>query len=71
MNTLRIVWRNPNAVGSHRRRHSFLQAKDCALYIMQEFVQDGLLSYWTTVSGLEVVTGGRVLDESGVATPAA
>ena len=27
--------------------------------ILQEFVQDGRLSYWTTLSDLEVVAGGR------------
>lgn len=58
--SLEIVWRNPNRVRAHRRRHSFQGASEHPVYIMQEFIEDGQNGYWTTVSGLEVVAGGRV-----------
>jgi hypothetical protein len=54
-----IVWRNPNPLRSHRRRHSFEPTEECALYIMQEFVEDGQNGYWAAICGLEVVSGGR------------
>ena len=57
---MEIVWRNPNAVRRHRRRHSFERAGERARYILQEFVEDGQTGYWTTLSGLEVVLGGRI-----------
>jgi hypothetical protein len=58
VNTLEVVWRNPNPVRSHRRRHSFEGVGERARYILQEFVNDGCLGYWTTISDLEVVVGG-------------
>jgi hypothetical protein len=54
-----IVWRNPNRLRSHRRRHSFEPMGERALYIMQEFVEDGQNGYWAAICGLEVVPGGR------------
>ena len=57
---LEIVWRNPNAVRHHRRRHSIERAGERARYLLQEFVEDGPTGYWTTLSGFEVVLGGRV-----------
>jgi hypothetical protein len=57
---MEIVWRNPNAVRRHRRRHSFECAGEGARYILQEFVEDGQTGYWTTLPGLEVVLGGRI-----------
>jgi hypothetical protein len=30
------------------------------LYILEEFVEDGQAGHWATISGLEVVAGGRV-----------
>jgi len=55
-----IVWRNPNRLRSHRRRHSFESTGErAALYIMQEFVEDGQNGYWAVLCGLEVVPGGR------------
>jgi len=53
--TLEIVWRNPNRVRSHRRRHSFEAAGERALYILQEFVA----GHWMKISDLEIVVGGR------------
>jgi hypothetical protein len=57
--TMEIVWRNPNRVRPSSRRHSVERAGERAIYILQEFVQDGQLGFWTTLSGLEVVVGGR------------
>lgn len=55
---LEIVWRNPKPV-PQRRRHSFERVDGRALYILEEFVEDGHFGYWATISGLEVVLGGR------------
>ena len=55
-----IIWRNPNPVPAHRRRHNFEAAGDCGLYFMQEFVQESEIGYWVTISGLEVLAGGRI-----------
>lgn len=55
---LEIAWRNPNPVPRHRRRHSFA-GSDRSVYIQQEFVTDGEVGHWTTISNLEVVVGGR------------
>ena len=58
--TMGIVWRNPYQVRRNRRRHSVECAGEHAIYIQQEFVQDdGDLGHWATISGLEVVVGGR------------
>ncbi|PYV76234.1 MAG: hypothetical protein DMG97_04600 [Acidobacteria bacterium] len=57
--TIGIVWRNPYQVRRNRRRHNFECAGEHAIYILQEFVQDGELGHWATISGLEVVVGGR------------
>jgi hypothetical protein len=56
---LQVVWRNPKAVGNHRRRHSVEQQKERVFYLVQELVEDGRFGYWTTISDLEVVAGGR------------
>jgi hypothetical protein len=54
-----IAWRNPHPQRPHRRRHSFEPEGGRALYILQEFVEDGQAGHWATISGLEVVVGGR------------
>jgi hypothetical protein len=54
-----IVWRNPNPVHRHPKRHSFERAGECARYVLQEFVMDGQVGYWAKVSDLEVLVGGR------------
>ncbi len=56
---LEIVWRNPNRVRPHRRRHTLEAGRQRAFYILQEFAENGHLGYWTTISDLEVVLGGR------------
>jgi hypothetical protein len=57
--SMEIAWRNPKQVRQNPRRHTFEHAGERALYILQEFVEDGQTGYWTTLSGLEVVVGGR------------
>ncbi len=57
--SMEITWRNPNQVRQNPRRHSVERAGEHATYILQEFVQDGQLGHWATISGLEVVVGGR------------
>lgn len=59
MTTLEIVWRNPNPVRHHSRRHNSKHERDRTVYILQEFVTHGNLSYWTTLSALEMLAGGR------------
>jgi hypothetical protein len=56
---LEIAWRNPNPVVRHLRKHSFAGTGKCAMYLQQEFVTDGEVGHWTTISKLEVVVGGR------------
>jgi hypothetical protein len=56
---MKIVWRNPDWVRACRRRHNFERMGECAVYIMQEFVEDGQAGYWANISGLEVLAGGR------------
>ena len=55
---LGIVWRNPNPVPVYQRRHNSEHTEERDLYTLQEFIQDGDLSYWVTISSLEVVEGG-------------
>jgi hypothetical protein len=57
MANLEIVWRNPDEVRRHPRRHTPLE-KGRTLYILQEFVGNDDLGYWTTISELEVLAGG-------------
>jgi hypothetical protein len=45
--------------GHPRRRHSLEKGSNHALYVLQELVDDGCLGYWTTISDLEVLVGGR------------
>jgi hypothetical protein len=57
--SMKIAWRNPNQVRQNPRRHSVEREGEHAVYILQEFVEDGEAGYWATLSGLEVVAGGR------------
>ncbi len=56
---LEIAWRNPNPVYRHPKRHNFEREGERGRYILQEFVMDGQVGYWATISDLEVVLGGR------------
>ena len=57
---LEIVWRNPLRLCSSRRRHKFVRKGEQGLYILEEFVHDGYLGHWSTLSNLEVLAGGKV-----------
>lgn len=57
--SMEIAWRNPIQVRQNPRRHSFERTGERALYILQEFVEDGQSGYWATISGFEVMAGGR------------
>ena len=57
--TLEIAWRNPSPVIRRVRQHSLAGTGECAIYIQKEFVTEGQYGYWTTISELEVVVGGR------------
>jgi len=58
--SMEIAWRNPNQVRQNPRRHSFDRTGERALYILQEFVvEEGQSGYWATISGFEVMAGGR------------
>jgi hypothetical protein len=59
MANLKIVWRNPDPVRHRSRRRSCKQESDRTLYILQEFVADGFFGYWTTISALEMLSGGQ------------
>jgi hypothetical protein len=59
MTRLEIVWRNPNPLLHRSRRRSCRRASSRTLYLLQEFVAHGELRYWTTISALELLTGGR------------
>jgi hypothetical protein len=59
MTTLAIVWRNPNPVRHHSRRRNCKRESNRTCYIVEEFVVHRSLCYWTTISALEIVTGGR------------
>jgi hypothetical protein len=58
MTKLEIVWRNPKPVRHHSRRHNRQRESERTLYILQEFVADGYVGHWATVSALEMLAGG-------------
>jgi hypothetical protein len=60
MTKFEIVWRNPEPVKHTTRRRSLESGSNHLLYVLQEFVDDGNLGYWTNVSDLEVLVGGFV-----------
>ena len=55
-----IVWRNPEPVKHTTRRRSLERGNNHSLCLLQEFVDDGNLGYWTNISDLEVLVGGCV-----------
>jgi len=57
--TLEIVWRNPQP---SQRRHRWEQIKQdsaTAHYVVQELISTSDGSFWTAMSSLEIVPGGR------------
>lgn len=59
MTKIEIVWRNPEPVKQTQRKQSLEESSDHALYAVQELVENGYLSYWTTICDFEVLAGGR------------
>ena len=59
MAKFQIVCRTPEPVKHTTRRRGLERGNDHSLYALQEFVDDGNLGYWTTISDLEVLFGGR------------
>jgi hypothetical protein len=60
MEKLEIVWWNSERVKHITRRHNLERRGSHALYVLQEFVHEGNLGYWTNISDLEVLVGGCV-----------
>jgi hypothetical protein len=56
---LQIVWRNPAPLQRPRRWEPLANRPDAAVYLIQEFVTVGEISFWSTKLSLEVVRGGR------------
>jgi hypothetical protein len=48
------------------RRHTFEPDGDHTRYLLQEYVADGYFSYWTTLSGLDVLAGRPPEVDSGL-----
>lgn len=55
MTNIEIVWRNPQPVKQTQRKQSLEESSDHAFYAVQELVEDGYLSYWTTICDFEVL----------------
>ncbi len=56
---LEIVWRNPKPPQRRQRWEQINQNSRTARYLVQEFVSTPIGSFWTTMSSLELVPGGR------------
>lgn len=57
---LEIVWRNPQPPQRRQRWEQFKQNSGTAHYVVQELVSTSAGSFWTAMSSLEIVPGGRV-----------
>lgn len=59
MTELTIAWRNPKTIANTPRKQTLDEHSDHAVYILQEFVQDGCFGSWIRICDFEVVPGGR------------
>jgi hypothetical protein len=59
MLTLEIVWRNPSPLQRRQRWEQVKQISGNARYVVQEFVSTSAGSFWTAMSSLEILPGGR------------
>jgi len=59
MSTIEIVWSNANRPPACRRWHGLERSARQAMYVLEEFVEDGSFGHWAVISNLEVVSGGR------------
>lgn len=57
--TLEIVWRNPKPPRRQQRWEQIKQDSETAHYVVQEFVSTSAGSFWTAMSSLEMIVGGR------------
>jgi hypothetical protein len=57
--TLEIVWRNPKPPQRRQRWEQIKQDSGTAHYVVQELVSTSTGSFWTAMSSLEIVPGGR------------
>ena len=57
---LEIVWRNPQPPQRQQRWEQVKQNFGMAHYVVQELVSTEAGSFWTAMSSLEIVPGGRV-----------
>jgi hypothetical protein len=56
---LEIVWRNPNPPQRRQRWEQIKHDSERGHYLVQELVSTSAGSYWTALSNLEIVPGGR------------
>jgi hypothetical protein len=57
--TLEIVWRNPKPPLRQQRWEQIKQDSEAAHYVVQELVSTSAGSFWTAMSSLEIIAGGR------------
>ena len=57
--TLEIVWRNPKRPQRQQRWEQIKLNSGTAHYVVQELVSTSAGSFWTAMSSLEIIVGGR------------
>jgi len=57
--TLAIVWRNPKPPQHRRRWEQIKLDSETTQYVVQELVSSSGGSFWTAMSSLEIIAGGR------------
>jgi hypothetical protein len=57
--TLEIVWRNPKPPQRRQRWEQIRQDSATVHYVVQELVSTSAGEFWTAMSSLEIVSGGR------------
>src|SRR5215471_13301783 len=56
---LEIVWRNPKPPQRQQRWEQVNLLAGTACYLLEELVSNSIGSFWTTISSLEITSGGR------------
>jgi len=56
---LEIVWRNPKPPQRQQRWEQIKQISGTVHYVVQELVSTSAGSFWTAMSSLEIIAGGR------------
>ena len=57
--TLEIVWRNPKPPQRQQRWEQIKLNSGTVHYVVQELVSTSAGSFWTAMSSLEIIVGGR------------